>query len=109
MRRVTVDVPQTLELWRVFDLEALAQNASREVAARAAELRPRLPAGVVLLSAEARAQLRRLAAAGLSDLEYDRILQAVSAALDAPVYRCSELAIERVLRNVCVACSWKRT
>ncbi|KPJ03673.1 Prominin-like protein [Papilio xuthus] len=70
-------VYETLELWRVFDLEAVAQNASREVAARAAELRPHLPHGVVLLSEEARAQLRRLAAAGLSDLEYDRILQAL--------------------------------
>lgn len=81
--------PQTLQLRRLYDLEAVAAALPGELRARVAALRPRLapagaeaaggaaPAHVAILRAPARHKLRQLADTGLSDFDFDRIRTAV--------------------------------
>ncbi|XP_068631573.1 prominin-like protein isoform X2 [Battus philenor] len=68
---------ETLELWRIYDLDSLPEKVSHEVSQRAGRLKPTLPRDVVILGPAARTQLRRLADAGLSDFQFERILQAL--------------------------------
>ncbi|XP_047994956.1 prominin-like protein isoform X1 [Leguminivora glycinivorella] len=71
---------QTLQLYRLVDLESLKQQASQAVDRRAAALRPTFPGHerpVTILKPQAKLKLTRLAESGLSDFDFDRILHAL--------------------------------
>ncbi|CAG5032407.1 unnamed protein product [Parnassius apollo] len=68
---------ETLELWRIYELDSLPEQVSSGVAERAAALRASLPRDVRILRPAARAHLQRLADAGLSDFQFERVLQAL--------------------------------
>lgn len=70
---------QTLQLQRRYDLAALAGETRRSLEARTRELRPAFPAAapVTILRASAQLKLRQLAATGLSDFDFERILHAL--------------------------------
>ncbi|CAH0579548.1 unnamed protein product [Chrysodeixis includens] len=76
-------VYETLQLRRLYDLEAVAGALPGELRARVAALRPALAPGaaaaphVAILRAPARHKLRQLADTGLSDFDFDRISTAL--------------------------------
>ncbi|XP_052750480.1 prominin-like protein isoform X2 [Galleria mellonella] len=82
---------QTLQLHRAVNMSAWRAHAMQEVARRVAALRPQYPAArapVTILRDSAKRKLRQLADTGLSDFDFDRILDALetnmtSLALDA--------------------------
>ncbi|XP_063381035.1 prominin-like protein isoform X2 [Cydia fagiglandana] len=71
---------QTLQLYRLIDLESLKAQASQAVDRKAAALRPTFPGHdrpVTILKPQAKLKLTRLAESGLSDFDFDRILHAL--------------------------------
>ncbi|XP_028160716.1 prominin-like protein isoform X1 [Ostrinia furnacalis] len=69
----------TLQLHRLYDLEALVADSKRSLAARTALLRVAAPAAapVTILKPSAKDKLRQLAGTGLSDFNFDKILHAL--------------------------------
>ncbi|KAM3960565.1 prominin-like protein [Aphomia sociella] len=71
---------ETLRLRRALDAGAWRRQLARAVAARAAALSPRYPAPrrpLAILKDSARRKLRQLADTGLSDFDFDRIVNAL--------------------------------
>ncbi|XP_072931610.1 prominin-like protein isoform X2 [Epargyreus clarus] len=70
---------ETLQLHRLYDLARLQAEADAELARRTAALRPAMPRQppLRLLHDQAKDKLRRLAATGLSEFDFDRILHAL--------------------------------
>ncbi|KAL0893438.1 hypothetical protein ABMA27_015020 [Loxostege sticticalis] len=70
---------QTLQLHRLYDLEALVMDTKRDMEARTKELRPLYPAAapVTILRDSAKRKLHQLADTGLSDFDFDKILHAL--------------------------------
>ncbi|CAG9584966.1 unnamed protein product [Danaus chrysippus] len=70
----------TLRLRRAFDLESVRERVSSDVSSRVSSLRTDYPPRgrpLRILAPAARARLDRLAASGLSDFDFDRILGAL--------------------------------
>lgn len=72
---------QTLHLERLIDLDVIQQDVERKVGRKIESLKPQYPVtakNVLILKPAAKVKLRQLADTGLSEFNFDRILQAVS-------------------------------
>lgn len=97
---------ETLTLERVLDLESIKQQVRNEVSRVVESLKPQYPANarnVVILKPAAKVKLLQLADTGLSDFNFDRILQALetnitSLALDSLSSQLESTATELIGR-----------
>ncbi|XP_037293804.1 prominin-like protein isoform X2 [Manduca sexta] len=87
---------ETLHLHRLYDLEQLQDEMWGEVSRRVASLRPVFPAAgahVTILREPAKQKLRQLANTGLSDFDFDKILDALETNM-------TSLALEGLARQL---------